>query len=347
MAKDQRNISLGKLLCKWTGITFVHSRYKAWRTKRRVAELPSTLDPPLATPTLTPPHDDPFDDVELIKMIICAEQPVSTQQTSPYVIQRLLGVGSFSKVKLAVDGRTNETVALKMIPLTDIRASLRLRETLLREIQILRSVDHPNIVRFKEIVIMNDAVCLAMEYVPGVELFQHVSEQRKLDGQEAREILRQVLEALHYLHTQGIVHRDLKLENILIDTSGRRPWVKLIDFGLARKLTETSTPLSTRCGSEEYAAPEIILGQAYDGRLADIWSFGVVMYACLIGYLPFNPDVNNPKALSQRIIQLNYRSPDGLMSSEAAELLLSILVKDPASRIRIPKILSSPFFNPR
>lgn len=260
-----------------------------------------------------------------------------------FVFQKLLGTGSFSKVKLAVDRHSGDFVAVKMIDTREIQSTPRLQQTLVREIEILKRVNHRNIVRFREATLIKDKICLVMDYVPGCELFQYVADQKKLKEQEASMLLRQLLEAVQYLHQNGIAHRDLKLENILVDTKLGGAKLTLVDFGLASVIMPEA-PFKTRCGSEEYAAPEVIIGDPYDGQHSDAWSFGVVMYACLTGSLPFNPDPARPRALAEKIVSASYRCPDDLMSLQAAHIIKGLLVREPACRTTISELLANPWF---
>lgn len=287
-------------------------------------------------------------DGELLKKLLISDESsipraVSKVSTSQYIFQRLLGAGSFSKVKLAVDRRTGDAVAIKILDSREVRQSARLQETLSREIEILRQIRHPNIVKLREATLMKDTICLVMDYVPGQELFQFVAQKKRLGEDETAKILRQVLIAIQYLHRHNVVHRDLKLENILVEMSGERYKVTLVDFGLARITNGNS--LMTRCGSEEYAAPEVIMGDPYDGRLSDAWSFGVIMYACLIGSLPFNPENGKPRALAEKIVSASFRSPDERISITAAQIIRSLLVREPSKRMTIGELLCHPFFN--
>ncbi|PJF20021.1 hypothetical protein PSACC_00162 [Paramicrosporidium saccamoebae] len=286
-------------------------------------------------------------DGELLRKLLVTSdssipRAVSEASAGQYIFQRLLGAGSFSKVKLAVDRRTGDAVAVKMMDIDEVRQSVRLQETLSREIEILQRIRHPNIVRFREATLMKDTICIVMDYVPGQELFQYVARKKRLGEQETAKILREVLVAIKHLHQNNIVHRDLKLENILIDDRVGRVKVTLVDFGLARIVR--NYPLMTRCGSEEYAAPEVIVGEPYDGRLSDAWSFGVIMYACLIGSLPFNPESGKPRALAEKIVSVNYRAPDERISSTAAYIVKSLLVREPNRRLTIGELLRHPFF---
>ncbi|KAK3816390.1 MAG: kinase-like domain-containing protein [Benniella sp.] len=201
----------------------------------------------------------------------------------PYKLLRNIGQGSFSEVKSAVDTRTGEHVAIKVMSRAMIQSSDRLGISVRRESDLLKSFQHPNIVGFREVVETSTQMCIVLDYASGGELFEFVAKKRPLaTEQDIQYIFAQIVDAVDYLHQNNIVHRDLKLETPL------RPTVKLTDFGLAKVIEQDAPLLTTRCGSEDYAAPEIILGQSYDGREADIWSLGVVLYALLVGFLPFN-----------------------------------------------------------
>lgn len=380
---QQYGTTIRRLIAKWTGVAYLRRQYKSWKSRRTVRDAPTSIhksavewdtsslyqishdDEPHSRKSIdvrlaADPHTtDNLSDGELLNLILVSREPsisraISEATTGQYTFQRILGSGSFSKVKLAIDRRTGEEVAIKMIDAEEVYNNVRLQETLLREVDIMRKVRHSNIVHFREVTLLKDSICLVMDYVPGQELFQYVAQKRRLSEEEAARILREVLLAIHYLHQVGVVHRDLKLENILIDPQPGGVKVTLIDFGLARLVR--GYPLITRCGSEEYAAPEVIAGEPYDGRLSDSWSFGVILYACLIGSLPFNPDNGRPRALAEKIVSVTYRyrrflylsmiyrSADERVSSTAANLIRSLLVREPNKRLTIGELLRHPFF---
>ncbi|KAF9916643.1 NUAK SNF1-like kinase 1 [Linnemannia zychae] len=210
----------------------------------------------------------------------------------PYRLLHNIGQGSFSEVKLAIDTRTGDHVAIKVMSRAMVQSSDRLGISVRRESDLLKSIQHPNIVNFREVVETSLQMCIVLDYASGGELFEYVADKRAIATEEDIQcIFAQIVDAVDYLHQLNIVHRDLKLENVLLEPrpgNPLRPRVKLTDFGLAKVIDADSPLLTTRCGSEDYAAPEIILGQPYDGREADIWSLGVVLYALLVGFLPFN-----------------------------------------------------------
>ncbi|PRP85115.1 serine/threonine-protein kinase NIM1-like [Planoprotostelium fungivorum] len=198
-----------------------------------------------------------------------------------YFIGETLGWGNFSKVKLGSHATTGEKVALKFIShkLLDIS---RLR----REIEIHSRVQHHNIVRLIEVAEIEGATCLVMEYVRGMDLFTFIDTHStgKLQEKEARQIFSQIVSAVVYLHENSFVHRDIKLENIMITPEGT---CKLIDFGFAAEWN-VARALKTPCGSPIYAAPEIFRQESYIGPKTDVWAMGVLLYCLVSGKVPWS-----------------------------------------------------------
>ncbi|KAF9979908.1 CBL-interacting serine/threonine-protein kinase 21 [Modicella reniformis] len=252
--------------------------------------------------------------------------PCLKNTIGPYQLLCSIGQGSFSEVKLAVDARTGDHVAIKVMSKATIQSSDRLGISVQRESDLLKSLQHPNIVGFREVVETSLQMCIVLDYASGGELFVFVEDKRaQASEQDIQYIFAQIVDAVDYLHRHNIVHRDLKLENVLLEPrtgAPLRPTVKLTDFGLAKVIEEDAPQLTTRCGSEDYAAPEIILGQSYDGREADIWSLGVVLYALLVGFLPFNmrPGMDRKSFLSM-IAQAEFGFPGEKVSFTRASLL--------------------------
>ncbi|KAI8882183.1 Pkinase-domain-containing protein [Backusella circina FSU 941] len=219
-------------------------------------------------------------------------------------------------------------------------------------------IDHPNIVHLEATMETEHVMCIVLEYVEGGELFDFVQKmhhqlllnKQKVDESLVKKIFLQLLRAVQWLHEHNIVHRDLKLENILIhnDVHGQ-PILKITDFGLARVVDPESPLLTTRCGSEEYTAPEIVQSKGYDGRKTDTWSLGVILYALLVGYLPFRYDVRKHERVSQlfyRIVRAEIKWPSSTnISHDAKEVVSRILESDPEKRIALSQVEKLPWFS--
>ncbi|KAK9765206.1 hypothetical protein K7432_006644 [Basidiobolus ranarum] len=278
--------------------------------------------------------------------------PVSTPVTKDilftvgsYNVLRPLGSGSFSQVYLAEDSKNvGRLVALKMVELNCDQSTKHL---ILREIQMLKTLEHPNVVTFHESFETETHYVLVLEYVQDGDLFDYVANHsNEYCESKVREIFKHIVDAVEYLHSKNICHRDLKLENVLIhELSEESVYVKITDLGLAEIVDENSI-LTTRCGSEEYTAPEVILGQPSNGFTADVWSLGVMLYAMLVGYLPFSMDGSQSRrSFFYRIANADYRLPrDRPISPEAADLLRSLLQSNPKKRLDVESIKKHPWF---
>lgn len=212
----------------------------------------------------------------------------------------------------------------------DLLISRGMVEQVKREIGILKELHHDNIVNLHEVMSSKDKIFMVMELVTGGDLFDRIAVQGPLKESEGRIMFSQILSALTYCHQQGVCHRDLKPENVLLTSEGV---AKLSDFGLGsireKDTSESCGLLSTVCGTPNYAAPEVISKEPYDGRAADIWSLGTVLYVMLAGCLPFDED--NVVLLFQKISEADYTIPPWI-SSEAASVLKSMIHVDPKSR---------------
>ncbi|KAK0948739.1 hypothetical protein LTR91_027006, partial [Friedmanniomyces endolithicus] len=183
----------------------------------------------------------------------------------------------------------------------------RIETSLKREVQMLKSISHPSLIHLKACEYQPTRALLVLTYCPGGDLFELASQKRELlTPHMVQRMFAELVSAVRYLHAHWIVHRDIKLENVLVNlrdlqTIGEalehsRPVITLTDLGLSRRIPEPpeSPLLTTRCGSEDYAAPEILLGQAYDGRQTDGWALGVLLYALMEGRLPFDAPPGKP-----------------------------------------------------
>ncbi|XP_049437950.1 NUAK family SNF1-like kinase 1 [Epinephelus fuscoguttatus] len=220
-----------------------------------------------------------------------------------YEVMETLGKGTYGKVKRAVERASLKTVAIKSIRKERITDDLD-RIHIQREIEITASLRHSNIIRFHEVFESRDKIVIVMEYASRGELYDYIQERRRLPETEARGIFRQITSAVHYCHKNGVVHRDLKLENILLDQELK---VKLADFGLSNHF-QRGTLLQTYCGSPLYAAPEIVKGLPYQGPEVDCWALGVLLYALVYSSMPF--DGASHATLTEQISQGRYRRPN-------------------------------------
>ncbi|XP_051633585.1 maternal embryonic leucine zipper kinase isoform X4 [Manacus candei] len=252
-----------------------------------------------------------------------------------YELHGTVGTGGFAKVKLARHRLTGEKVAIKIMD------KLALQDDLPRvklEIDAMKDLSHQHICRLYHVIETPQKIFMVLEYCPGGELFDYIISKDRLSEEEARVFFRQVVSAIAYVHSQGYAHRDLKPENLLIDEEHN---LKLIDFGLcAKPKGGLDYHLNTCCGSPAYAAPELIQGKAYIGSEADIWSMGVLLYALLCGFLPFDDD--NVMAVYRKILRGKYSIPKWLSPSSTL-LLDQMLQVDPKKRITVKHLLSHPW----
>ncbi|SPO29045.1 related to ser/thr protein kinases [Ustilago trichophora] len=247
-----------------------------------------------------------------------------------YTLQRPIGEGTFGKVRLGLHRLTNTRVAIKQIPKAH-------SASLTREIHHHRRLHHPNVMQLYEVIATEQYIWMVSELCAGGELYDYLVENEVLAEPEARRIFGQLCLAVAYVHSKGIVHRDLKLENILLD---ERCNVKLGDFGFTREF-ERKRLMETFCGTTGYASPEMLAGKKYTGEQVDIWSLGVILYALLCGALPFDDD--DESVMKDKILRGQFEIPDSL-SEEAQDLVTSILQHDPSKRPSIQAILAHPWF---
>eukprot|EP01134_Creolimax_fragrantissima_P002973 CFRG2973T1 len=253
-----------------------------------------------------------------------------------YDVGRTVGEGGFAKVKLAHHKHTGEPIAIKIVDKTSL--SKVDVDRLTREVAALRTLKHQNICQLYEVYDCGDKLYMLMEYAPGGELFDYIVQKQRLKEHEARRFLRQIASSVAFCHKNNFVHRDLKPENLLLDAQNN---VKLIDFGLVSNPVEGHhVMLQTCCGSPAYAAPELIAGEEYVGVKADMWSLGVLLYALLCGFLPFDHD--NITVLYELITSAKYELPDWV-SPESAELIAELLRPIPEQRPSIEQLLAHPW----
>eukprot|EP00741_Cyanophora_paradoxa_P008700 tig00001371_g8422.t1 len=207
----------------------------------------------------------------------------------------------------------------------------------------MKLVRHKHVVGLREVLASRTKIFIVLELVTGGELFDKIVAQGRLDEQTARSYFQQLVSGVEYCHKQGVCHRDLKPENLLLDTDGL---LKISDFGLSALYNGTEKDgskmmLHTTCGTPNYVAPEVLSDKGYDGKAADVWSCGVILFVLLAGFLPF--DEPNMSALFRKIMKAEYTCPPWF-TAEAKGMLGSILVPDPLKRATIAEIRSTPWF---
>jgi len=269
-----------------------------------------------------------------------------------YKLGKTLGTGGFSVVKLAVERSSGKQYACKIMSLPDPTKgkkandpSISSREDILKEIDILARCDHPNVMFLKEYFEENNKVYLITELLTGGELLDAVLEKGHYSEADARLCFHKLLEGLSYLHTKKIAHRDLKLENLLLDRKEDIATVKIADFGLAKRAAEST--METICGTPQYVAPEVILGipgNKYTFTV-DLWSAGVILFILLGGYPPFY-DEHEPR-LFMKIRRGQYSFDDPVwskVSETAKDLIRKLLTTDPDKRLSAEEALKHEWF---
>ena len=262
-------------------------------------------------------------------------QKYNEYKIGDYIIKKTLGKGTFGKVKLGIHIPSGDKVAIKILEHSKIKEKddeIRVK----REFEMIQIFNHPNVILVTEIFAYRDSYYIVMDYCEGGELFNYIVRKRSLSEKEASFFYYQIINGLEYIHNLGIVHRDLKPENLLLS---RDLTLKIIDFGLSNYFDKKL--LSTPCGSPCYASPEMVSGNKYNGFKIDIWSTGIILYAMLCGYLPFEDKDND--VLFSKILKCKLDLPRHL-SDESKDLIRRILVTDPDKRITIKEIKRHPFF---
>lgn len=252
------------------------------------------------------------------------------------MISKTIGQGTFGKVKVATHVLTGEKVAVKILEKERIE-DVNDVERVAREIHILKMIRHPNIIQLYEIIETPKQLYLIMEYASGGELFDYIVTNSRIKELEACILFQQIIAGVEYITKLNIVHRDLKPENLLLD---HKKQIKIVDFGLSNTY-KPGTLLKTACGSPCYAAPEMIAGKKYVGSQVDIWSCGVILYALICGYLPFED--SNTSMLYKKIINGEYKFPK-FMSEEGKDLISKILRTNPDERYTIDQVKNHKWF---
>ena len=253
-----------------------------------------------------------------------------------YKYGRLLGKGAYGKVNLCLHTLTGRLVAIKSINKSKITKE-RQKQKIKVETSIMKTLsDSNNIVKIFEKYETKKHICIVMEYICAGDLLTYIKKRSKLTEPVAKFIFKQIVLALQYIHNHNIVHRDIKLDNILIDLDNN---IKICDFGVS-KIIKKGDIMVEQCGTPAYIAPEILKNRGYEGFGVDIWSAGVVLYAMLSGTVPFKG--NDIKELHKLIIEGKYKTIKNI-SKEANHLVKCLLEVDPKNRIKIEDILVHPW----
>ncbi|XP_056139479.1 serine/threonine-protein kinase SIK3 homolog isoform X2 [Lampris incognitus] len=246
-----------------------------------------------------------------------------------YEIERTIGKGNFAVVKLATHIITKAKVAIKIVDKTQLDDE-NLKK-IFREVQIMKMLRHPHIIRLYQVMDTERMIYLVTEYASGGEIFDHLVAHGRMAEKDARKKFKQIVAAVHFCHCRNIVHRDLKAENLLLDHNLN---IKIADFGFSN-LFSRGQLLKTWCGSPPYAAPELFEGKEYDGPKVDIWSLGVVLYVLVCGALPF--DGSTLQNLRARVLSGKFRIPF-FMSTDCEYLIRHMLVLEPSRRLSMEQI---------
>ncbi|XP_074497496.1 serine/threonine-protein kinase SIK3 homolog isoform X4 [Sebastes fasciatus] len=262
--------------------------------------------------------------------------PSSSSATRPpparvghYEIERTIGKGNFAVVKLATHVITKAKVAIKIVDKTQLDEE-NLKK-IFREVQIMKLLKHPHIIRLYQVMETERIIYLVTEYASGGEIFDHLVAHGRMAEKDARKKFKQIVAAVHFCHCRNIVHRDLKAENLLLDHNLN---IKIADFGFSN-LFSRGQLLKTWCGSPPYAAPELFEGKEYDGPKVDIWSLGVVLYVLVCGALPF--DGSTLQNLRARVLSGKFRIPF-FMSTDCEYLIRHMLILEPSRRLSMEQI---------
>lgn len=254
-----------------------------------------------------------------------------------YSVGQVIGEGGFCEVRIGVHHNSQRKVAIKIVDrkqLVDPNEHKRMQ----REIRVMKHLQHESVVKLFEVVETEAFLYLVMENCPNGTLLDHVRGKKKLQEAEAAYLLQQIVAGLQHCHKREVVHRDIKLENILVSSDYE---MKIIDFGLSAFFLPGKM-LRVHCGSPSYAAPEIVARKQYEAAPVDVWSLGIVFFAMLSGYLPFYSNTGNKQELCDKILAGKFGMPEHV-SPLAGDLLLRMLSVDPSKRITFEEFWSHPW----
>ncbi|EGD81570.1 CAMK/CAMKL/SNRK protein kinase [Salpingoeca rosetta] len=245
-----------------------------------------------------------------------------------------LGKGHFAVVKLAQHVLSKQRVAVKVIEKGKLKPDEEAH--MQHEIQVMKLLRHPHVIRLYQVCNTNSRIYLILELGDGGDLYERIKKSGAFPEEKARRFFRQIAEAVSYCHKNHVAHRDLKPENVVFRTNKHGDEVaKVTDFGLSNSFSP-GEKLKTACGSVSYSSPEILLGEPYDGPLADMWSLGVILYMMLTGELPFQG--HDDYTTVMKIMDTSYKQPEGV-SEQGLDLLSKLLSKECEDRISMDSVL--------
>jgi serine/threonine protein kinase len=254
-----------------------------------------------------------------------------------FILQECIGQGGFGSVLKGVHIETGELAAVKFVPKSSFRQISDLQRVY-QEIQSLRNLRHPNVIRILDVAEHPDSICFIMEFAANGELKDYVEKRGSLTEEESRHFFKQIVRAVHFIHSKNIIHRDLKLENILLDAQNK---CKIVDFGLSDHVSGKEKTV-TDAGTEAYLAPEVFNGSsgASDPYKIDSWSLGVILYALAHGKLPFQrPDLDTCAKLE---VEGGPHCRDE-MSAGFKRLVRIMMIPKPAKRAAVSDVVLDPW----
>ena len=269
-------------------------------------------------------------------------QKKNSKKKGNYYLKETIGEGAFAKVKLGIHIPTGEKVAIKILNKEHFSDDSSEKNNIIKirkEINILKRIHHKNIIQLYEIMESSSNLYIIMEYCENKELFDYIISKKFLQEKEACRLFQQIIDGVEYLHLSNITHRDLKLENLLLDENYR---IKITDFGLSYLGKNIDDLIETPCGTPSYAPPEMLRGEKYNGILSDIWSCGIILYTMLVGNLPCSE--SKEELVYENIMQNNYYFPENI-SKEAKDLIKNMLMINPKERYNFEQIKTHPWFN--
>jgi serine/threonine protein kinase len=253
-----------------------------------------------------------------------------------YILGDVIGQGSSSAVIAAIDRSSGKEYAIKVMSATNLRDS-RLLQKIERELDIVQTLNHDNIIQFREIIRDGDLICIVSEKCDGGDLFEMIRFGKLSDRSTLKRLFRQIAQAVQYLHWNGVAHNDIKAENVILDKHGN---AKLIDFGFAKR--EPIAGDDDKSGTLVYVAPEMLLRGPYDTRKVDIWSLGILLSTMASGTFPYPPGSD---ARTAQLIIRGQLSHDPSVDRETDRLIRRMTRVDPMERPTIDMVLEDPFFD--